>query len=93
MKTLTEEDALTVVAEKPLPAMLFMNRLQERGFTARAAEAMRYQLQEAGKLAAFREPRFNPTTYYGLTDQIQRMRDQWRNPELRGVSVKSGNGA
>ena len=93
MKTLTEEDALTVVAEKPLPAMLFMNRLRERGFTARAAEAMRYQLQEAGKLATFREPRFNPTTYYGLTDQIQRMRDQWRNPELRGVSVKSGNGA
>lgn len=81
---LTEDDALRVLQQKPLPGEVLMQELDRAGFSQKAARAMRDRLLDEKKIERFREPKFMPLTYYGLPAQIDAMRDRWRNPALPG---------
>jgi hypothetical protein len=76
-KTLTEDDAMQTVEAGPLQAKAMIEALRQRGFTARAAEAMRDKLVKDGRLYTF-EPRTYPRkVYYGTVgqiDEIERMK-------------------
>ncbi len=81
---LTDDDALAVVAAKPLPSEVFKGELRHRGFTERAARETRARLLNDGKLDQFRAG-FPCTIHIGTPEGIQKLRSEYQNPKLAGV--------
>ncbi len=82
---LTDEDALAVVSEKPLPSVMFREELRRRGFTERAAREIRVRLLEKGRLAEMRTRDFPQKVYVGTPEGINKLLQDRNNPQLAGL--------
>ncbi|MCX6993046.1 MAG: AAA family ATPase [Kiritimatiellaeota bacterium] len=83
--TLADEDALAVVAGKPLPSNLFKAALRQLGFTERGAREAQARLLEADQLAELQTPTFPRRIMIGTPEGIEKLRQEYQNPKLAGL--------
>jgi len=82
---LANEDALAVIAGKPLPSDLFKAELRRIGFTERGAREARARLLEADQLAELQTPTFPRRIMVGTPEGIENLRCEYQNPKLAKI--------
>ncbi len=69
--TIKEDDVLALVAERPLPALVFRSELRRIGLTERAARETRARLVDTGQLVEYSPPTYPRQIVIGTPDAIE----------------------
>jgi hypothetical protein len=71
---MSEEALVLSLGDKVYAATLFMAELESRGLSQRDARVMRDKLEAKGLIECFKEKKFNPKTYYGSPEAIEKLK-------------------
>ena len=84
----SDDELIELCGKAVLPAEVYLERITKQGMSVRAARTARQRLFHEGKLAIFREPKFNPITYYGTPEAVEAKRQEYMNPVLPNTPVQ-----
>jgi hypothetical protein len=77
-----DDELIALFKGYPLPGDVYLDKLAKQGMSVRSARATRQRLLHERKIASFRENKFQPITYYGTPEMIEKMRQDYMNPKL-----------
>lgn len=80
--TLTDDDAMALVSDKPLPSEVFKGELRRIGFSDRASREVRARLLENGQLDEFRTKTFPLKIYFGTPENIENFKAEYQKLKL-----------